>query len=236
MIDIKKIYRLSFSKAAKTYEKQAVIQRKTAGIISDKVRSLEGLGLDCGCGTCFINDFLPQKRIINLDISETMAKVCQRKGHQVVVGDIENIPFKDGSFDYVVSNFTLHWTDLSKSFAQINRVLKTDGVFVFSIPVKGSLTAIEEITGKSFFDFEDTHSVYHKSKSFFYTTDVAVYDFEEEMENGISFLKHLHLTGSMVNPKEISMKEKLDIVKRFSQHKQPLKLNFKVAVFECKKP
>lgn len=235
MTDIKKVYRLSFNKAAKTYEEQATIQRHTARLVAEKVKKVDGIGLDCGCGTCFIKDFLPEKFIINLDISKTMAKVCKDKGYQVVVGDIELMPFKDRSFDYVVSNFTLHWTDLSKSFSQVHKVLKDGGVFVFSIPVIGSLKAIQEITGRSFFDFYDIESVASKLRRQFCVESVVVNDFVQRMEDGIAFLKYLHLTGSMVNPKKTSIREKLNIVKTFSHHTQPLDLNFKVALFECRK-
>lgn len=235
MIDIKKIYQLSFTKAAKTYEEQATIQKETAKSIASKVENLTGMGLDCGCGTCFINDFLPDKKLINLDISKSMARICKSKGYQTVVGDIESIPFKNNSFDYVVSNFTLHWTDLSKSFSEIYRVLKDNGLFIFSIPVKGSLCAIEQITGKSFFKFEDELAISEKLNPFFKIRDIVVEDFHKDMIDGLSFLKHLHLTGSMVNPADISMREKLDIVKTFSQHKDSVRLNFKVAFFECKK-
>lgn len=236
MTDIKRVYKLSFNKAAKTYEEQATIQRHTARLIAEKVKNTGGLGLDCGCGTCFISDFLPGKQIINLDISKAMAQVCRTKGYPVVVGDIEMIPFKDGCFDFVVSNFTLHWTDLSKSFSQIQRVLKDGGLFVFSIPVRGSLRAIEEIIGRTFFDFEYTEKILSKLETYFCVEDVSVRDFAQEMENGMAFLRHLHLTGSMVNQKDISIGEKLNIVKTFSHHKKPIDLNFNVAIFECRKP
>lgn len=235
MTDIKKVYRLSFNKAAKTYEEQATIQRETAKLIAEKIKKIDGLSLDCGCGTCFVSDFLPGKHIINLDISKAMAKVCRKKGYPVVVGDIEMMPFKDACFDCVVSNFTLHWTDLSKSFIQIHRVLKDGGLFVFSIPVKGSLMAIEKVTGKSFFEFEDIQNILGKLETYFRVEKVTVNDFVQKMENGMAFLKHLHLTGSMVNPKEISVGEKLSIVKAFNCHRSPLDLNFRVALFECYK-
>lgn len=235
MIDIKKIYRLSFSKAAKTYEEEAFIQRQTAKVISDKVKNLEGVGLDCGCGTCFINDFLPQKRIVNLDISKPMAEICKNKGYFTLVADIEKMPFKDHSFDYAVSNFTLHWTDLLNAFSEVSRVLKDRGVFVFSIPVVGSLSVIEDIVGRSFFEFEEEGSITEKLSYSFCVEEQFTQDFYRDMEDGVSFLKHLHLTGSMVNPKEISMREKLNIVRAFSQYKKPVRLNFRVAFFVCRK-
>lgn len=235
MIDIKKLYRLSFSKAAYTYEKEASIQKQTAQIIATKIKDLDGLGLDCGCGTCFINDFSKNKNLINLDISFQMAKICRQKGYTTIVADVENIPFKNSSFDYVVSNFTLHWTDFQASLKEIYRVLKYKGLFIFSIPIEGSLKAIDEIIGDSYFKFETLLSTTEKLNRYFRISDSFVLNFDKNMQDGISLLKHLHLTGSMINPKELSFKEKLSVAKKFYLYNSPTTLNFKVAFFICQK-
>lgn len=235
MIDIKRLYKLSFSKAASTYEEEASIQKQTAQIIAQKVKDLDGLYLDCGCGTCFINDVLKDKSIINLDISLQMVKICKQKGYNTVVADIESMPFKDESFDCVVSNFTLHWTDIEIALKEIYRVLKSGGVFVFSIPIEGSLRAIADITGSCYFQFENISSLTEKLSRLFKISEYSVIDFNRDMPDGISFLRHLHLTGSMINPKELSLKEKIDIVKKFSSYKSPVTLNFTVAFFCCQK-
>lgn len=235
MTDIKKIYRLSFSRAAKTYEEEAHIQRQTAEIISKRLKFIEGLGLDCGSGTCFINQLLPNKRMVNLDISKSMAKMCRDKGFPVVVADIESIPFRDAVFDFSVSNFTLHWTNLELSFPEIARVLKPGAYFLFSIPVDGSLRAIQNILGKSFFHFYSPDEIKQKVSRHFSISEVYTLNFEKVMENGLSLLRHLHLTGSLVNPEEISLKEKLSIFKKFAVYTEEVVLNFNVAFFQCVK-
>ncbi|MCX7738973.1 MAG: methyltransferase domain-containing protein [Hydrogenothermaceae bacterium] len=235
MIDIKKIYRLSFSKAAKTYEEEACIQRETAKIIASKLELYSGLGLDCGSGTCFVSELLPGKRLVNLDISKSMTKVCKSKGYKVVVGDVECLPFKEEVFDYVASNFTLHWTDLEVSLWEIKRVMKRGSTFIFSIPVEGSLKAIHTILGNSFFQFYPESVVESIVSRHFKLSNSYNKDFEMIMDDGLLFLRHLHLTGSMVNPRELSMKEKLSIVKKFATHTDKTLLNFNVAFFECVK-
>ncbi|MDQ7081874.1 MAG: methyltransferase domain-containing protein [Aquificota bacterium] len=56
------------------------------------------------------------------------------------MGDAESLPFKDRSFDWVISNFSLHWTDLRKSVPELFRVARV-GVGV-ALPVEGSLKGI----------------------------------------------------------------------------------------------
>lgn len=48
-----------------------------------------------------------------------------------VVGDIESLPFKNDTFDAVVSNLALHWAnDLPGALIQARHALKPDGVFI----------------------------------------------------------------------------------------------------------
>lgn len=48
-----------------------------------------------------------------------------------VVCDEEFLPFKEKTFDLVLSNLTLHWVnDLPSTFKQIKEVLKPDGAFI----------------------------------------------------------------------------------------------------------
>ncbi|MCX7760193.1 MAG: methyltransferase domain-containing protein [Hydrogenothermaceae bacterium] len=235
MSNLKNLYRLSFSKACKSYEEDAVIQKESAKIISDIAKDYSGLGLDCGSGTCFIKDYLPTKDIISVDISKSMVDICKKKGYKAVVGDIENLPFKDEIFDYCLSNFSLHWTDLNISFQEIDRVLKNGGYILFSIPVVGSLKAIEDILGKTFFEFPTEEEVIEKAKEYFKIRELFKKEFKLMFEDGMSLLKHLHRTGTAVNPKDLSMGEKLQIVKSFSEYKSPTILNFNLLFIEAQK-
>ncbi|KAF7216610.1 transcript variant X2 [Nothobranchius furzeri] len=48
-----------------------------------------------------------------------------------VLADEEFLPFRENTFDLVLSSLTLHWTnDLPGALRQIHQVLKPDGVFV----------------------------------------------------------------------------------------------------------
>ena len=93
--------------------------------------------LDIGCGTGRIIQMLREHgaEIVALDISEEMVKAVSQKfpGMECVVGDSDNLPFEDGSFDMVLGLFWIvHLKDLRKSFEEVYRVLKNGGRFILS--------------------------------------------------------------------------------------------------------
>lgn len=54
-----------------------------------------------------------------------------------ILGDVENLPFADRSFDVVICQHVLeHVTDDRRSLAEIRRVLKDDGWAIISAPVR----------------------------------------------------------------------------------------------------
>lgn len=80
------------------------------------------------------------KRIVQLDSSPLSLARDQHLDADLaikperVVADEELIPFKEGTFDLVISNLALHWVnDLPGVLAQIRRVLKPDGLFLASM-------------------------------------------------------------------------------------------------------
>ena len=87
-------------------------------------------------------------RIVGLDISPGMLEVGKRKVRQkkmdntieMVVGDSENLPYKDNSFDAVTVAFGVrNFETLEKGLAEIYRVLDEKGTFVVletSVPTK----------------------------------------------------------------------------------------------------
>tara|TARA_B110000483_G_scaffold91590_1_gene113054 strand:- start:4490 stop:5221 length:732 start_codon:yes stop_codon:yes gene_type:complete len=87
-------------------------------------------------------------QIIGLDISEGMLDVGRKKilkkqldnTIEMVVGDSENLPFDDNSFDAITVAFGVrNFENLETGLAEIIRVLKPNGLFVVletSIPVK----------------------------------------------------------------------------------------------------
>ncbi|RIA08737.1 demethylmenaquinone methyltransferase/2-methoxy-6-polyprenyl-1,4-benzoquinol methylase [Flavobacteriaceae bacterium MAR_2010_72] len=88
------------------------------------------------------------KDIIGLDISEGMLEVGRKKvanKHldetiKLIVGDSENLPFSDNTFDAITVAFGVrNFENLEKGLSEILRVLKPNGLFVIletSVPEK----------------------------------------------------------------------------------------------------
>jgi ubiquinone/menaquinone biosynthesis C-methylase UbiE len=99
--------------------------------------------LDAGCGTgAFL---LPLARrlapggatVIGLDLAEgTLGQARARLEAEslpvdCVIGDVEALPFDDGSFDLVLANYMLyHVPDLDRAIAELRRVLRPGGTLL----------------------------------------------------------------------------------------------------------
>ena len=77
---------------------------------------------------------------INLDIaidSLVAAKEIDVFDHHFVAADLENLPFKDNSIDFLmVFDVIEHLTDQPKGFKEVARILKPGGTFLLHIPIK----------------------------------------------------------------------------------------------------
>lgn len=98
--------------------------------------------LDIATGTgdlAIMMSQLKPEKIVGLDISEGMLEVGKQKVAkknlnniiEMVVGDSENMPFPDNSFDAITVSFGVrNFADLDKGLQEIRRVLKPKGTFV----------------------------------------------------------------------------------------------------------
>ncbi len=70
---------------------------------------------------------------------DTNREGCLVKAHTVKCDD-EFLPFKENSFDLVLSSLTLHWTnDIPATLGQIKNILKPDGAFIGNMFSGGTL-------------------------------------------------------------------------------------------------
>jgi ubiquinone/menaquinone biosynthesis C-methylase UbiE len=99
--------------------------------------------LELGCGTGFFTLNLKLAGVLGecavTDLSPGMIEVATRNARQLGfevdgrVADAERLPFAEASFDLVVGHAVLHHIpDLDQAFAEILRVLKPGGRFVFA--------------------------------------------------------------------------------------------------------
>ena len=71
-----------------------------------------------------------------------------RNGHVTgIQGDVSAIPFSDATFDYVSAFETVYfWPGLVKCFSEVNRVLKSEGIFLICNESDGTNAADEKWT------------------------------------------------------------------------------------------
>lgn len=94
--------------------------------------------LDLGCGTGFYTKILKHHGadVCGVDISPNMIAIAEReiKGVDFRVGSVYALPYKTSHFNIVLAALVIeHLTDLNKAFEEVNRILKKDGTFIFSL-------------------------------------------------------------------------------------------------------
>ncbi|HQT64455.1 MAG: SAM-dependent methyltransferase [Acidocella sp. 20-57-95] len=81
-------------------------------------------------------------QVISADLSAAMARIA---GGLPVAVDGEALAFGDKKFDLIIAHLSLHWVnDLPGALIQLRRALKTDGLFLASMPVLGTLQGLRE--------------------------------------------------------------------------------------------
>jgi SAM-dependent methyltransferase len=101
----------------------------------------EGRGLDLGCGTGrlmrVVLDDVGPRRVVGLEPDPFEAELARESGtyDAVHIAPGESIPEPDASFDFVFSNSVLeHIPALDAVLAEVSRVLRSGGSFIFTVP------------------------------------------------------------------------------------------------------
>ena len=174
----KKIVKGYYSKRAGDYDGQKARTWKSEvgfevevleEIIQAAHRAEAGFGLDAGVGSGRV--FTPLIRetglpLMELDLSSEMLKAAKkvgsiRKTFNLLLGDIEFLPFRDGAFSLLLCISTLHYFSSPRvALMEFSRVLKKGGLFIY-----GDVT-IYEMDTDGFMDKSEktislAHSEYH---------------------------------------------------------------------------
>ncbi|MFZ0497965.1 MAG: malonyl-ACP O-methyltransferase BioC [Steroidobacteraceae bacterium] len=137
--------RAAFDRASARYEAAAVLQSQVADELLSRLEPFDfspQVILDLGAGTGRVAAELKRRyraaMVIALDLAPGMLREAAR--HQRlfrrfgrVCGDAARLPLESASVDIVFSNLMLQWCDpLDEALAEVHRVLKPQGHFVFS--------------------------------------------------------------------------------------------------------
>ena len=210
---------LKFSRASNTYEDWAIPQRLSAEILK-QLDTIEGSVLDVGCGTGFSSVGL--KNVVGIDLSLNMLKVYKSKGFVGICADANFIPFKYKSFDSVISNFAIHWTDINVVFKEIFRVCRKR--FLCAMPVKGSLKELNF----PFYSAEEVLETIQRLGGKLRRVERRNIEIPFE---GWDLVRFFHYTGTSYNPSNGGLlKSKKSIERILSSIDKP---SFLVLFFSC---
>lgn len=140
----KRHVRRSFERAAQTYAKTAVLQKRIADEMINRLDIIKfspGTIIDVGCGTGYalrrLKKRYPKATVIGLDIAPAMLRKARGRtrwfrSQPLVAGDAERCPLKNRSVDMIFCSATLQWCDLDIVLAEFSRVLRPEGLLMFS--------------------------------------------------------------------------------------------------------
>lgn len=120
----------------------------------NKKKSLRILDVATGTGrlATYIKERIPSADVSGVDINTNMLKLANKRNSDVQysIGDLYNLPFKDGEFDVVVGlRFSMHLPDLDKVFSEFSRVLRNDGIAIFDIFNLKSILCLKYLNNKN---------------------------------------------------------------------------------------
>ncbi len=135
----------AFDRAAASYDAAAQLQREVADELLERlatVRVAPGRVVDLGCGTGYptrqLLGMYRSAEIIGVDFAQGMAQRARRgrwpwRRPVALCADMRRLPLEDASVDVLFSNLAFQWIDdLPALFTELRRVLRPEGVLMFS--------------------------------------------------------------------------------------------------------
>ncbi|MHA1370153.1 MAG: class I SAM-dependent methyltransferase [Promethearchaeota archaeon] len=148
------------------FEKNKLVYRSEIEAVG-KLIPRDGIGLEVGVGTGRFSK--PFNIRVGIDPSREMARAARENGIHILNAVGEDLPFIDGSFDFVLMVTTICFLDdVSASFKETSRVLKPNGYFLIGFVDK------ESVIGKSYQDHKN-ESVFYRLATFFSVDEILLH-------------------------------------------------------------
>lgn len=142
--DVLKI-RAAFSRASRSYDAAAVLQREVCDRLSERLEELNinpqkilDLGAGTGNGTRALKKAYSRADIYAVDFAFPMLQQLRSSSGFLrrpipVCADAQRLPFRSQAFDLAFSSLTLQWClDLQAVWAELRRVMKPGGTLLFA--------------------------------------------------------------------------------------------------------
>ena len=154
----KRAVRQSFGASASTYDEHAFLQREIGDRLFERLQYIKLAPqrvLDIGSGTGYatqkLRDHYRDATLIALDLAPDMLKIARdkverqsstaarirrmfgnRHDRDYLCADAESLPLAPESIDLALSNLALQWCDPERVAREASRVLKPNGLFMFT--------------------------------------------------------------------------------------------------------
>lgn len=130
--------RFAFNKASNDYDDHAFLQKEIALRLNQKLNTISSKAdiiLDLGAGTGLLSQQLTKRfsdsKIICLDFAQQSLK--HNPSSNKICANANYLPLLDNSVDMITSNLMMQWCpNLNTLFSECFRVLKNNGLFLFS--------------------------------------------------------------------------------------------------------
>ena len=178
-------------------------------------------------------------QLFESDISFEMLKKNTKNTFKIQ-SDFENLPFKNNSFDLLISSFSLQWLEnLEQTFSHFFSLLKPSGTLAFCIPTQESLN---ELKSANIFNFtklpkaEDL--ILALQKNSFIEKKFQTEILEQEFESGLQALQSLKKIGANYSNKKNKTLNKTQLIqfnnfclKNFGTTNKKVRLSWFVSYF-----
>ncbi len=145
----KRLIRESFDRAAAGYDEVAILQQEVGQRLLERLELIKlepSRIIDVGAGTGQLSSELARRykgsEVIAVDLAPKMLNQARQRlsmtarwfGKQrFLCADADHLPLADNSVEMIFSNFAIQWcSDLDQTFGEFQRVLKPDGLLLFT--------------------------------------------------------------------------------------------------------
>jgi SAM-dependent methyltransferase len=107
--------------------------------------------LEVGCGMGELAERVTRDlgvRVTAIDFSPRMVELTRARGIDVRLGDAQELPFENDSFDAAVANWVLyHLPDVDRGISELARVLTGDGMLITATVGERNMEELWELVG-----------------------------------------------------------------------------------------
>jgi len=226
----------SFDRAASAYEKNAVLQKTVAerllsrlDLLTVKPKWIADIGSGTGTTSRALAGRYKSARVAQIDLSPLMLLQSRSKSRiffsrqYYCCADAENIPLAARKIDLVFSSLTYQWcNDTDRAFAEVKRVLRPNGLFLFATlgpdtlrELRTSWAAVDDDTHvNTFFDMHDIGDALVRAGLESVVMDVEIITLN--YPDCLSLMRDIKIVGAhntnQARPKTLTGKRKMQLM------------------------